>query len=224
MIEENTGLSRARMGGGSSVKKLAVFGGTFNPVHNGHLHLARRFARVTGVQKVLLMPAFRPPHKRTPDLASAGDRLAMCRLAEQEGPFEASALEIGRGGLSYTSDTLRELRRMEPDAELFLITGEDMFLTIENWREPDVIFSLATICAAPRSTQGLPRLLEHEALLRSLGAKTLVLDIPYLPVSSTMVRKAVRNGESIERLVPPAVAGYIIRNHLYTECGEHNDP
>lgn len=206
------------------MKKIAVFGGTFNPVHNGHLHLARRFALATGARKVLLMPAFRPPHKRTPDLASAEDRLAMCRLAEREGPFEASALEIGRGGLSYTSDTLRELRRMEPDAELFLITGEDMFLTIENWREPDVIFSLATVCAAPRSTAGMPRLRAHEALLRSMGAKTLVLDIPYLPVSSTMVREAVRDGKSIEQLVPPAVAGYIDRNHLYTECGEQDDP
>ena len=205
------------------MKKIAVFGGTFNPVHNGHLHLARRFALAAGAQEVLLVPAFLPPHKRAPDLASPSDRLAMCRLAAQDGLFEVSMLEIERGGLSYTADTLRELKRLEPESELFLITGEDMFLTVENWREPETIFSLATVCAAPRSAAGMRRLLGHEALLRAMGAKTLVCDIPYLPVSSTMVREAVKAGKSIEKLVPPAVAGYIYRNHLYTECGKQDE-
>ena len=205
------------------MKKIAVFGGTFNPIHNGHLSLARRFALALGAEKVLFMPAYQPPHKRTPEFASPSDRLAMCRLAAKDGPFEVSPLEIERGGRSYTSDTLRELKRMEPDSELFFLTGEDMFLTIERWREPETIFSLATICAAPRSASGLKRLLEHETVLRKLGARTVVLDIPYLPVSSTEVREAVRAGKSIEKLVPPAVAEYIGRNHLYTECGKKSE-
>lgn len=206
------------------MKKIAVFGGTFNPIHNGHLHLARRFALASGAQRVLFVPTFLPPHKRVPGLASPSDRLAMCRLAAAEGgPFEVSALEIERGGLSYTSDTLRELKKREPDSELFLITGEDMFLTLEDWHEPEAIFSLATVCAAPRSAAGMRRLRGHEELLRKMGARTMVLDIPYLPISSTMVREAVRAGRSIDRLVPPAVAEYIHQNHLYTECGEQDE-
>lgn len=222
MIRENSG-AHCRPDAGTAGKKIAVFGGTFNPVHNGHLHLARSFAAAVGADRILLVPAFRPPHKRAPDLARAEDRLAMCRLAARDGPFEISTLELERGGLSYTADTLRELKRLEPGAELYLIMGEDMFLTIENWREPETIFSLATLCAAPRSGAGMSRLREHEAYLRSLGARTLVCGIPYLPVSSTQVRAAVRAGESIAELVPPAVADYIFQHHLYTECGKPDE-
>ncbi|HAH79571.1 MAG TPA: nicotinate (nicotinamide) nucleotide adenylyltransferase, partial [Ruminococcaceae bacterium] len=183
------------------MRKIAILGGTFNPIHNGHLHLAGCFAKLLGVQKVLLIPTYLPPHKSAPDLAPARHRLAMCRAAAG-GIFEASDIEIRRRGPSYTSDTLRELKALYPDAELYLITGEDMFLTLTQWHEPETIFSLATVCAAPRSAAGLGRLLKYAQDLRRMGARTRVENIEYLPVSSTMVRRAVREGKSIARLVP----------------------
>ncbi len=196
------------------MRKIAVFGGTFNPIHNGHLHLAESFAEILGVQKVLLIPARVPPHKPAVDLAPAEDRLAMCRAAAG-GLFEASGIEIRRKGPSYTSDTLREIRDRCPDSELYLITGEDMFLTLEQWHEPEVIFSLATICAAPRSAAGCGRMLEYARALKEKGARAVVRNIRYIPVSSTMVRNAVRQGKSLAGLVPPAVERYIREHHLY---------
>ena len=225
---------------GEAMRKIAILGGTFNPIHNGHLHLAGCFAKLLGVQKVLLIPTYLPPHKSAPDLAPARHRLAMCRAAAggcccaacgpapadgeasdlmcraaAGGIFEASDIEIRRRGPSYTSDTLRELKALYPDAELYLITGEDMFLTLTQWHEPETIFSLATVCAAPRSAAGLGRLLKYAQGLRRLGARTRVENIEYLPVSSTMVRRAVREGKSIARLVPVAVERYIREHHLY---------
>lgn len=196
--------------------KIAVFGGTFNPVHKGHIHLANRFAQILRVDRVLLIPASIPPHKRAPALAPGEDRLAMCRLAcGTSGVLKASGLEIRRGGLSYTSDTLRELKALYPDSELYLITGEDMFLTLEQWHEADMIFSLATVYAAPRSRSGSGRLREYASALARKGARTRVEDIRYLPVSSTRVREAVRKGENISAYVPEPVARYISEKHLY---------
>lgn len=197
--------------------RIAVYGGTFNPIHNGHIHLAEQFARILHADKVLLIPAREPPHKVAVDLASARDRLKMCCLASADALFEASDIELRRSSPSYTSDTLLELRAAYPHSELFLITGEDMFLTIQNWHEPQTIYSLATLCAAPRSVEGLPRLLEHADFLKRSGANTVVENIEYLPISSTMVRNAVKNGKSIAGLVPPAVAEYILGNNLYLE-------
>lgn len=197
--------------------RIAVYGGTFNPIHNGHIHLAEQFARILNVDKVLLIPTREPPHKIPTDLAPARDRLEMCRLAAPDKRFETSDMEIRRSTPSYTSDTLLELKAMYPHSELFLLTGEDMFLTIQNWHEPQTIYSLATLCAAPRSVEGLPRLLEHAEFLKREGAKTVVENIEYLPISSTMVRSAVKKGESIAELVPPAVAKYILGNNLYLE-------
>jgi len=199
------------------MRKIAIYGGTFNPIHNGHVHLAKQFAQILGVEKVLLIPTRMPPHKRVRNLASSHDRLEMCRLASSDSILEASDIEIRRQGPSYTSDTLRELKTSNPDSELYLITGEDMFLTIQKWHEPQILYSLSTICAAPRSPQGLQPLLDYAGILQQNGAKTIVKNIEYLPISSTMVRDAVKRGESITKLVPSAVAEYILGNNLYLE-------
>lgn len=200
---------------GSAKQKVAVFGGTFNPVHNGHIHMAMRFAEILGVQKVILIPSGLPPHKQAPDLASAGDRLAMCRLAAENGPFEVSDIEIMRSGPSYTADTLRELKKREPQTQFFFLTGEDMFLTLEKWHEPEVIFALADVCAAPRSFNGMARLQDCACRLKKLGARVHIENIQYLPVSSSMVRAAVKKGQDITGMVPEGVAGYINQNYLY---------
>ncbi len=197
--------------------KIAIFGGTFNPVHNGHIHLAMRFANLLGVEKVLLIPTKTPPHKIAVDLVSSEDRLAMCRLVSKNSIFEVSDIEVRRAGPSYTADTLKQLKLIYPDSEFYFITGEDMFLTIQSWYEPKVIYSLATLCAAPRSRDGLENLKRHAAILERYGAKTVIGNIDYLPISSTMVRDAVKQGKSITELVPAAVADYIMENNLYLE-------
>lgn len=202
------------------MRKIAIYGGTFNPIHNGHIHLAEQFARSVGFDKVLLIPTRVPPHKQAVDLASPKDRLAMCALAASGSILEVSDIEIGRKGPSYTADTLLELKKQNPDSEFYLITGEDMFITIQNWYHVQVIYSLATLCAAPRSTEGLQPLLDHARVLEQSGAKTIIQNIDYLPISSTMVRSAVKNGKSISELVPPAVEDYIVKNNLYLECGK----
>lgn len=199
------------------MRKIGVYGGTFNPIHNAHIHLAVRFADLVGMDRVLLIPTRIPPHKRAENLAPSRDRLAMCRLAAPDGRFEVSDMEIRRKGPSYTADTLAQLRRENPGDMLYLICGEDMFLTIREWYHVAVIFSLATICAAPRSTAGMDSLLEFSRELARDGAKTVIRDIAYLPVSSTLVRSTAKRGGNLEALVPPAVARYIREHHLYLE-------
>lgn len=200
------------------MRKIAVFGGTFNPIHNGHIHLAKCFAELLHVEKVLVIPTNIPPHKQAPNLASAQARLAMCRLAVCNDPlFEVSSIEVCRSGPSYTAETLCELKQIYPDSELFLLTGEDMFVTLEQWYHPETIYSLSTICAAPRSKAGSTALCAYAEKLRSKGVKTRVENINYLPISSTMVREAVKAGKSISALVPKAVEQYIYAKKLYLE-------
>ena len=136
--------------------KTGIYGGTFNPIHNGHLHIVEEFRRGLGLDRVLLIPTRVPPHKAAPDLASAQDRCAMCRLAIQEKPWlELSDIEMRREGKSYTAETLEELSALYPQDQFYLLMGEDMFLTLDRWYRPETIFSLASVCTTPRSADGL---------------------------------------------------------------------
>ena len=133
------------------MEKLGIFGGTFNPVHNGHLSLCTQLADALEIPKVLLIPTAIPPHKRAPELASGEHRLAMCRLAAQSDPrFCACDLELRRQGNSYTVETLRELGRLSPSAQLFLLMGTDMFMTVQNWYCACEIFRRAFLVAGAR--------------------------------------------------------------------------
>lgn len=197
------------------MERIAVFGGTFNPVHNGHLHIAKQYAAFLKVQRLLFIPASVPPHKQVADLASAEDRLTMCRMACEPNQFEVSDLEIRRGGASYTADTLMQLKELYPNSALFLLMGEDMFLTVEHWHEVEKIFQTCTLCAAPRSKNGLDSLRRYAEKIKTLGADVILYNIEYLPVSSTMVRQAVKDGKSITPFVPARVAEYIQDKKLY---------
>ena len=197
------------------MEKLAICGGTFNPIHNGHLHIAKGFCERLGFDRLLLMPASVPPHKLAPHLASAQHRLAMCQLAAESAGFEASDLELRRSGPSYTVDTLQELHGIYPNAELYLIMGADMFLTLEQWYDFATIFQLAKLCVAPRDDQNKQALLRHAKHLKNLGAKSFVEDLPLLPVSSTMIRDRRKQGLSIQGLVPEPVNEYILTHDLY---------
>lgn len=202
--------------------KIALFGGTFDPIHEGHLHMAREFARRLSLDRVILMPTFVPPHKLRADMAPSEDRLSMCRLAAAGDPlFEVSNLEISRGGASFTADTLAELKREAPGAEWYLLTGADMFLTLGTWNRFNDIARMAVLCAAPRDGVTAGQLREYAAVLSARGARCAVEDIPELEASSTELRRRIREGQSLTGLVPAAIAQYIAAHHLYAE--EHKN-
>lgn len=199
------------------MRKIAILGGTFNPIHNGHLHLIRRFSEQLGFDLVLLIPAKTPPHKAADHLAAAQHRLQMCRLAVQTVGYQVSDLEICRATPSYTVDTLLQLHQQYPGDALYFITGEDMFLSLLSWRQPQRMFQLATICSAPRSATGMVRMQQYEKQLQACGAHTVLQAIDFLPISSTIVREAVRQGKDFSQFVPASVADYITQHNLYKE-------
>ena len=126
--------------------KIGVFGGTFNPIHNGHISLLHKMKQEMELDKVLLVPTFMPPHKSGDEVVSALHRLEMCRLAVQELDWvQVSDIEVMRGGTSYTVDTLRAISKTHPNDELFLLMGSDMFFSFEQWKSPNEIASLARI-------------------------------------------------------------------------------
>lgn len=199
--------------------KTGIYGGTFNPIHKGHLHIVEAFRKGLGLDRVLLIPTRVPPHKAAPDLASPQDRFAMCQLAIQGQPWlELSDMEMRREGKSYTAETLEELSALYPQDQFYLLMGEDMFLTLGRWYRTETIFSLASVCTAPRSVHGMDAL--REKALEYTGtfhARCFLDHIPYLPISSTQVRQAVARGEDAASLVPEAVARYIRERGLYQE-------
>ncbi len=152
-------------------------------------------------------------------MASAHHRFAMCQLAAEPLGYQVSDLEIRRESDSYTVFTLHQLKQQFPRDVFYLLMGEDMFLTLSQWKDPEEIFSLATLCVSPRSEdlEGMQRLHRHAKQLEGMGANSMIFDIPYLPVSSTEIRGAIRRGCGLERLVPPMVAAYISQHHLYQD-------
>lgn len=200
--------------------KICIYGGTFNPIHLGHMEAAKFAAEHLRPDKLLLVPAGIPPHKIMEEGAPTPDqRLAMTDLAAQAvGPMaEASDIELRREGKSYTLDTLRAVREEYPGADLFLLMGTDMFLTFHQWKEPGEIAKLCTLCAFGRSEKDSETLFDaqRELLREKFGAETVVLTLPRIvDVSSTQLREELRLGKGIEFL-DPAVYGCILMEGLY---------
>lgn len=196
--------------------KIGVFGGSFNPIHNGHIALLQVFVGALSLDKALVIPAFVSPFKQGADGTLPEHRLAMCRLAFENDPHtEVSSIELQRGGASYTYLTLQELKRQYPDSELYLITGADSFMTIQRWKKPEEIFRNAVICTIPRDDDDFKTLTYHAAYLHTWGARTKVLDARVMSVSSTEVREHIRKGEDISTMVPLSVENYIRAHGLY---------
>lgn len=208
---------------GDERQRIAMLGGTFNPIHNGHLFLAKKFYELLKLDRVLLMPTRIPPHKQPKNLATGEQRMAMCRLAARSyGFIQACDMELKRRGKSYTADTLRELEGLYPQAKLYLITGADMFLTLQGWWKYPEIIAKAVICAAPRNDSDAAALHRHAEKIRRDGGQTVILEQRPPDISSTEIRRRSAAGESLEGLLPPAVAGYIREQRLY-EAGDGND-
>lgn len=196
-------------------KRLGIMGGTFNPVHNGHLYIAGLARRELGLDEVRFIPTGDSPHKRV-DMP-ARHRLSMVELAVQgyEG-FTVSRMEVERAGYSYTCDTLREIRAREPGTELFFIMGGDMFMSLASWRRPDEIARLAVLVVAPRPGEGAEGVERMRRLMASeYGADVCVLSESGPDISSTDIRRLIGAGRDADALMPPPVARYIRNMGLY---------
>lgn len=212
--------------------RVAVFGGSFNPVHYGHLLLADEIVVLVAVDRVLFVPAAQPPHKPAAHLAPAADRFAMVRLAiAGHEHLAVSDVELRRAGTSYTVDTLEELRRAGD--ELFLLVGSETFLDLLTWREPARIARLARLVIVPRAGSAFDtESAAAQKVLREIGITggfvsatggmppprgVLVAHAASLPISASDLRRRVREGRSLAYRLPPAVIDHIATRGLYRE-------
>jgi nicotinate-nucleotide adenylyltransferase len=203
MTPEKPGMTNRNM-------RIGVFGGSFDPPHNGHLIVASDAARGLRLDRVILVPSAMPPHKLGRQLSAPEDRLAMCRLAVVENElFEVSDVEIRREGVSYTVDTLNELKREVPAGELFLLIGMDNYVEFHLWRDPGGILELATVAVMERPGYpgADPEKVESDRVIR--------VSVRQVDISSTRIRELVSGGESIRSLVPAGVRRYIDQHALY---------
>jgi nicotinate-nucleotide adenylyltransferase len=189
----------------------------FNPPHLGHLVCAQEAHHQLGLDAVLFMPVAVPPHKEATEDPGAEHRFELCRLAVRDDErFAVSALEIERGGPSYTVDTLGALRERHPEDELIFIAGGDMAASLPTWREPERVLELADFAVAERRGAVREDVIERwRALGSAVQREPQFLDMPRVDVSSSEIRRRVREGRPIRYLVPDAVAGYIEARGLY---------
>lgn len=201
------------------IRKLGIMGGTFDPIHYGHLVTAEAARSMFALEKVIFIPAGHPPHKQGKKITAPHHRFLMSVLATTTNIyFETSKFEIEKAGLSYTIDTVKHfLRVYGSETEIFFITGADAIYEILTWKNVDELTRLCTFIAATRPGFNLE---DTDAVLDNLpqGAKNNFkkLEVPALAISSTDIRERVRAGKPIKYLVPEAVEYYIYKNRLYT--------
>jgi nicotinate-nucleotide adenylyltransferase len=195
-------------------KRLGVMGGTFDPIHHGHLVTAEEALWQFGLDEVAFVPTGRPWMKQDRRVTPAEDRYLMTVIATASNPaFSVSRIEVDRQGPTYTVDTLEELRaEAEELVDLFFVTGADAMLEIFHWKDPDEVLSRAHFIAATRPGYDLTR---FEAEAPSAHANVSVMHIPALAISSTDIRRRVAEGEPIRYLVPEGVQTYIEKSRLY---------
>ncbi|HEX9774695.1 MAG TPA: nicotinate-nucleotide adenylyltransferase [Actinomycetota bacterium] len=195
-------------------RRIGVMGGTFNPIHTGHLVTADEARHAFDLDEIVFVPAGRPWQKDRADVAPAEDRYLMTVIATASDPsFRVSRIELDREGPTYTLDTMRLLRDEEPDAEFLFITGADAILQILTWKDPAAILRETRFIAATRPGYDLDRL--EKELPEDLEDRVSVMEIPALSISSTDVRRRAREGRPLTYLVPPGVAAYIRKAGLY---------
>jgi nicotinate-nucleotide adenylyltransferase len=192
------------------MSKVGIFGGTFDPIHLGHLITTQSVREIRNLDKIIFIPAFISPHKSDVKTSSAEDRLNMIKLAIDGIPFfDYSDIEIKKGGVSYTIDTLKELKKFYDEMEF--IIGYDNIFTFHTWKEPDEIMKLAKIIVLKRKSSHPPQF-EDKYYKQAVFVQTRGIEI-----SATDLRERVRKGLPINFLVPPKVMEYIYQHKLYTE-------
>jgi nicotinate-nucleotide adenylyltransferase len=201
-------------------RRLAVFGGTFDPVHHGHLIAAEEARHALALDQVLFVPAAVPPHKLGASMAHAEHRVAMLALALAGNPaFALSRMDLDRPGPHFTVDMLRLLAaELGPDVELFFLMGADSLVDLPTWRDPAGIMAQARLVVVDRPGY-LPDLAALEARLPGLGAGLTVVHMPLVGIAASDIERRVRAGRPIRYQVPEAVAAYIAEHRLYTADG-----
>lgn len=201
------------------MKRVAILGGTFNPIHNGHLKLAENALRQFELDSCWFMPAPNPPHKEGVVSTEFFHRLAMVHLAISScHAFSASDFEAGLEGKSYTSRTLSLLSEKFPETEFYFVVGADSFYELERWHEPAKVLRLATLIVADRDYDKNHASLEAHAshLQTKYGARILFIHAEEIDISSARIRRLFASGKrGAERLLPKAVYNYIQTHHLY---------
>ncbi len=194
---------------------IGIYGGSFDPVHNGHIKLARFMLGALQLDKLLIVPAFRSPLKEE-NASDASDRLNMCRLAFTDPRFEVTSMEIDRGGKSYTAETLNEIKKIYGNERYYLIIGSDQLLHFNNWYRFPEILSGAALCAVSRRGEDKQAELElfADKELRRYG-RVLICDFEPLDISSTELRSILKNGGDAGEYLPADVKNYITDRGLY---------
>ena len=195
--------------------RIGVYGGTFDPVHLGHVGVCRPAVSQLRLDRLHLIPTFIPPHKESSGLVSGEHRLAMCRLAVQDQPkVFVDEYELARGGVSYSVETLRHMRELYPTDDLYLIMGTDNYLTFTAWREWRTLAKMCTLAVASREPDDKESLYRQARLLAREGVLTIFLDNRVRVVSSTEIREKLRCGLPCDDL-PDGVGEYIAAHGLY---------
>ena len=192
---------------------MGLMGGTFDPIHVGHLAIAEEARDALGLDRILFVPAGRPPHKREIDVSQVDDRVAMVALAISDNPaFELCRIEVDRPGPSYTVDTVEALA---DEADLTVILSVETFVELPTWHEPERLFAAARVAVVPREGYPAPDPAWLSAMFPGRERRVTYLEGPRLGLSSTAIRARVSAGRSIRYLVPASVEAYIADKHLY---------
>jgi nicotinate-nucleotide adenylyltransferase len=199
--------------------KIAVLGGTFDPVHIGHLAVAAEALSLLSLSRLIFMPAGRPYFKNLQNISAAQDRLNMLELAIAGHPdYQISLIELKREGPSYAVDSMSRIKAsLNPEDELYFILGWDSLLSLPLWFEASRLIEICRIVAAPRPGYPLPDVSKIEKDLPGLSQRCIVMEGPLIDISSTVIRQRVAEGLPIDEMVPPAVAGYIREKGLYKQ-------
>jgi nicotinate-nucleotide adenylyltransferase len=198
------------------VARVGLLGGTFNPPHIAHLICAQEALVQIGLDRVLLVPVYTPPHKEAAADPGVEHRVELCRRAVAgDERLGVSRIEADRPGPSYTVDTLRALHDDAPEDELTFIVGGDMAHSLPEWRSPATVLELATLAVAEREGIGRDDILERLAVLPGAAGRVRFFDMPRVDISSSLVRRRVAAGRPVRYLVPDGVAAYIEQAGLY---------
>ena len=195
--------------------RIGMYGGSFNPPHNGHIFLAKEISSRLRLDKLVIIPSNISPQKHNNGNIDPVHRINMCREVFSDSVFEVSDCEIARGGRSFTFDTLSYLRECYPDSELFLLMGADMLLSFHTWYRFEDISDMCTICAIAREDENNTTVLEEYADTVLAGRRVQVFDIEPFEVSSSEIREKIRSNEPCSGLIDERTEKYIKENRLY---------
>lgn len=195
--------------------RIGIFGGAFNPVHNGHIHLAQSYIETLKLDKLLVIPTANPPHRAADGFVSAPCRFDMLHLAfGSNDKIEISDIEFEREEKSYTYDTVQLIKSAYPDAELYLIIGQDQFLCFDKWYNYDKLLEDVVLCTAAREKDSKEKIIRF-AENKLQGAEFILAGFEPVVVSSSEIRDKIKKGEDASELLPEKVLDYIINKGLY---------